>query len=61
MDDTHSKDDSVPEPSVMQLGERLESVDPADAPPVAEELADRLSEALDAAGGELASERERSD
>ena len=49
MNDTQPDDAGTVEPNPTDLTSRLEETDPADAPPIAEELAERLGEDLDAA------------
>lgn len=52
MDDMQTGEPNHVKPETADLMDRLEAADPAEAPPVAEEIADRLSEELDAAGGD---------
>ncbi|MBT8198694.1 MAG: hypothetical protein KJP12_03725 [Acidimicrobiia bacterium] len=52
MDTTYDRDGAADEPTKPDL-ERLAAVDPADAPVVAEEIADHLAAALEKAGAVL--------
>jgi hypothetical protein len=52
MDDMQTGEPNDVKPETADLMDRLEAADPAEAPPVAEQIADRLSEELDAAGGD---------
>lgn len=52
MDDMQTGEPNHVKPETADLMDWLEAADPAEAPPVAEEIADRLSEELDAAGGD---------
>jgi len=52
MDDMQTGEPNNVKPETADLMDRLEAADPAEAPPIAEQIADRLSEELDAAGGD---------
>jgi hypothetical protein len=52
MDDMQTGEPNDVKAETADLMDQLEAADPAEAPPVAEQIADRLSEELDAAGGD---------
>lgn len=59
MDDTHTDGAGAMKPDTAELTRLLEEADPADAPQVAEELAERLGEDLDAASADSRPDAER--
>jgi hypothetical protein len=61
MDDMQTGEPNDVKPETADLMDRLDDADPAEAPPVAEQIADRLSEELDAAGGDARSDAEPGD
>lgn len=52
MDDMQTGEPNHVKPEAADLTDRLEAADPAEAPPIAEQIADGLGEELDAAGGD---------
>ena len=59
MDDTQTEDAGTVKPDVAELTKLLEETDPAEAPQVAEDLAERLGDELDAARADPRPDEER--